>query len=57
MGLGLVLIFAWLDWHCMVEFYTDFQMAGLTLIFGWLDFHYMVGFGTSFCMVGLALYG
>jgi hypothetical protein len=33
--LGLVLVFPWLDWHCMVEFRTDFLMDGLAQ-YGWV---------------------
>jgi hypothetical protein len=60
--LGLVLIFGWLDWHCMVGFRTDFRMGGLArlgfvMIFGWFDWHCMVGFVADFGIVELALYG
>jgi hypothetical protein len=41
----------------MVEFRTDFRMAGLALIFGWLDWHYLVGSVTDFCMVELVRLG
>ncbi len=33
--LCLVLIFGWLDWHCMVGFGTDFRMAEL-ILYGWV---------------------
>jgi hypothetical protein len=51
--LGLVMIFGWLDWHCMVGFVADFGMVGLAL-YGWVWYWFLDDW-TSTIWFGLVL--